>query len=108
MTELPKARPLAELMPLIQADLKKAMDFKKQAEPHYRAVGVLLREAKSQVKRSDWAKWLRKYFRLTAGDAREYIEMAGGTWFWKTDHPHWKVEEPRRTYWPRPTFGAEE
>lgn len=72
--EVRLARPLKVLVPLINDELTQAREAGLE---HYRAVGEMLQEAKSQVQRGQWGKWLGKNFNLSQTTAFEYMRLAG-------------------------------
>ena len=71
------ARPLKVLVPLIKEDLVQLRAAERDAGlPFYRAVGDKLNEAKSQVTKGDWGKWLTKNFELSRHSADLYMNYA--------------------------------
>lgn len=69
----PVARPLKVLVPLIQGELQMGNNAGRE---HYRRAGEMLIEAKDQLARGAWGKWLSKNFELHADTARLYMRWA--------------------------------
>jgi hypothetical protein len=66
-------RPLPVLVPLIKDEL--AAGYKAGVE-HYRRVGEMLIEAKSQLDPDEWQPWLKRNFELGGETARRYMLLA--------------------------------
>jgi hypothetical protein len=66
-------RPLKVLVPMIASELSAA---DRAGMEHYRRAGVMLLEAKDQVARGSWARWLTKNFELSQTSARRYMRLA--------------------------------
>lgn len=67
------ARPLRTLVPLIQGELTAGT---RAGIEHYRRAGEMLLEAREQVARFKWGKWLSKNFALDRSTAYEYMRLA--------------------------------
>jgi hypothetical protein len=67
------ARPLAVLVPLIRTELRQGATA---ALEYYREAGVLLIEAKRQLRHGEWSGWLKDNFHLSARTARTYMQAA--------------------------------
>lgn len=67
------ARPLKVLIPLIQGELQQGNDAGRE---HYRRAGEMLIEAKEQVARGGWGRWLIKSFDLNERTAQRYMQWA--------------------------------
>jgi len=72
----PLVRPLRELVPLIDDELKAAYQA---GIAHYRAAGALLLEAKAQLRHGEFQPWLKRHFALSARSARDYMRLAEET-----------------------------
>jgi hypothetical protein len=62
-------RPLPTLVPLIQEALESGAE-------QYRRAGLMLREAKAQLKHGEWLSWLDEHFALTRSSAARYMALA--------------------------------
>jgi hypothetical protein len=67
------ARPLKILIPMIQSELQHGDSAGRE---HYRIAGDMLIEAKDQVGRGGWSRWLAKNFDLSQSQARRYMQWA--------------------------------
>lgn len=67
------ARPLKILVPLIQSELHAG---NRAGAEHFRKAGEMLIEAKEQIARGGWGRWLTKNFALSDRTAREYMQTA--------------------------------
>lgn len=67
------ARPLKVLIPMIQSELQQG---NAAGQEHYRLAGEMLNEAKGQVPRGGWSRWLTKNFDLSQRTAQEYMRWA--------------------------------
>jgi len=67
------SRPLKVLVPLIKDELTAANEAGLE---HYRRVGEMLVEAKDQVARGSWSRWLAKNFELSQNTAIRYMRLA--------------------------------
>jgi len=67
------ARPLKVLIPLIQGELQQGDSAGRE---HYRRAGEMLIEAKEQVARGTWGRWLSKNFDLSDRTAQVYMQLA--------------------------------
>jgi Protein of unknown function (DUF3102) len=67
------ARPLKVLIPMIQSELQQGNTA---GQEHYRIAGEMLIEAKEQVGRGGWGRWLAKNFDLTDRTAQNYMRWA--------------------------------
>lgn len=67
------ARPLKVLVPLIKTQLEAGDEAGLE---HYRKAGEMLNEAKGQVPRGSWSRWLKKNFELSQNTAIRYMRLA--------------------------------
>jgi Protein of unknown function (DUF3102) len=67
------ARPLKVLIPMIQGELQQGNTAGRE---HYTRAGLMLIEAKAQVARGGWGRWLTKNFDLAQRTAQEYMAWA--------------------------------
>jgi hypothetical protein len=100
------ARPLRVLIPLIQDDLQKAREASNRAaEPHYRAAGEKLLEAKSQMVHGEFRDWARRHFNVADRQLSYYMKLAKQN---GAVEPFLTVSEMRRatepSYGPRPQY----
>ena len=65
-------RPLPTLVPLIRDALASGAE-------QYRRAGLLLREAKAQLKHGDWLPWLQEHFALSPRTASGYMRLPNRT-----------------------------
>lgn len=74
------ARPLAVLVPLIQADIRQGQEAAARASlPYYQAAGEKLLEAKSQLQHGEFQDWVRRHFPVKMRMARYYMQLAEAT-----------------------------
>lgn len=73
ISERKVARPLKVLVPMIQSELQRG---NAAGQEHYRRAGEMLIEAKDQVARGGWSRWLTKNFDLSIRQAQEYMRWA--------------------------------
>jgi len=67
------ARPLKVLIPMIQSELQQGNSAGRE---HYTHAGEMLIEAKGQVGRGGWGRWLTKNFDLSDRQAQRYMQWA--------------------------------
>lgn len=67
------ARPLKVLVPMIQSELQQGNSA---GHEHYRRAGEMLIEARDQLGRGAWGRWLAKNFDLTMRTAQVYMQWA--------------------------------
>jgi hypothetical protein len=100
------ARPLRELIPLIQEDLQKAHDAADRAgEPYYRAAGEKLLEAKAQLPHGEFREWTRRHFKVSDGRITYWMKLArenASAETFSTVSAMRRATEP--SYGPRPSF----
>jgi hypothetical protein len=71
------ARPLADLVPIIQKQLRLAHNAAEQAaKPYWFEIGKLLIEAKSQLKHGEFDSWCRLHFKFKATQRARYMRAA--------------------------------
>jgi hypothetical protein len=76
-TESKPARPLGVLIPLIRRDIKDAEAAAARcALPYQISAGEKLIEAKSQLERGEWGRWLKQNFTFSDRTAGEWMRMA--------------------------------
>jgi hypothetical protein len=74
------ARPLNVLVSLIKKDLEQAQEASERAcMPYYLAAGEKMIEAKSQMKKGEFAPWLKRNFGLSYVHAERYMTYARAT-----------------------------
>ena len=67
------ARPLKVLVPMIRDELAAGDEAGLE---HYRRAGEMLNEAKGQVPKGSWGRWLTKNFELSQNTAIRYMRLA--------------------------------
>jgi DUF3102 family protein len=71
------ARPLDELVRLIQDDLRQGREAAERAAmPYYRAAGEKLIEAKSQMEHGAFLPWVARHFKIRKNQASVYMALA--------------------------------
>jgi hypothetical protein len=79
-TDLPVARPLAALVPLIRQDLDAAKEAAASAGlPYYKAAGEKLLEAKGQLPHGEFKDWVGRNFTVGYAQASLYMKMVDAT-----------------------------
>jgi hypothetical protein len=67
------ARPLRILVPLIAEQIKQGRDA---GVEYFRKAGALLVEAREQVARAEWNRWVEKHFDIKAKTAHHWMHLA--------------------------------
>lgn len=78
------ARPLDVLVPLIKEDVGMA---ETAGAEYYRAAGAKLQEARSQVERGRFRKWLHENFAFNVSTAYRWMDLAGKMEFLRARNP---------------------